>query len=55
MNSNEKQQQWISFFEDAAFLYEKIFLYPNFEKYRTKDLWESLSLFLEYYAFVGRE
>src|SRR5574341_639394 len=50
MNVN---QQWLQLFENVSCFYRYMLLLPLWNKYRNyqNDIWDSLSIFLEGYAF----
>ncbi len=46
-------QQWFQFFQDVSCFYREMFMLPLWNKYpnHTTNVWDSLAIFLEGYAF----
>jgi len=46
-------QQWLQFFQDVSCFFREMFMLPLWRKYpnHSRDIWDSLAVFLEGYAF----
>lgn len=49
----KKRQQWLQFFEQISCFYQQMFMLPLWTEYpnHATDVWDSLAIFLEGYAF----